>query len=194
MRHVLDFAKRAYVGILAAIIFLGGTAYIMHALGVRFVITDSVPRGAYIREPATTPVRGDFVFVCIDVKTINDAVNRGVLPAFLLAGGHGDCPNGVLPIVKRVVAVAGDRVDVSDNGISVNGSMIAESAPLSRAAMGMRPGSRVLSPDELWLAGRGPRSWDSRYFGPAQMHVAERERAIATVDAVALPLVLVDHL
>jgi conjugative transfer signal peptidase TraF len=41
-----------------------------------------------------------------------------------------------LPLLKRVVALAGDLVSVSSSGVSVNGDLLANSAPLSHDEAG----------------------------------------------------------
>jgi type IV secretory pathway protease TraF len=36
--------------------------------------------------------------------------------------GHGSCPDGSMPLIKRVVGVAGDRVTASDAGLKSTGN------------------------------------------------------------------------
>ena len=77
-----------------------------------------------------------------------------------------------MPLLKPIVAKAGDVVDVSDHGIAVNGSLLRNSAPLRVDTKG-RPlpawgfGCYVVAPGTVWVASSyNPRSFDSRYFGP----------------------------
>jgi conjugative transfer signal peptidase TraF len=84
----------------------------------------------------------------------------------------GNCPDGGSPLMKPVVARAGDSVQVSVRGISVNGKGIPNSAPLRRDTAG-RPltpwpfGTYVVEPGTVWVVSDyHPRSFDSRYFGP----------------------------
>jgi len=67
-------------------------------------------------------------------RQINEAAERGYIPA-------GACPGGHEPLVKPVAAVAGDRVTVTALGIAVNGEPIAQSAPLDEDSAGrpLRP-------------------------------------------------------
>jgi conjugative transfer signal peptidase TraF len=112
--------------------------------------------------------------------------------AFGRARGYlrpGDCPGGAQPVLKRIGAVAGDRVELDGDGVMVSGVRllarpieVLDSAgrPLPHAAFG----SRVAAPGEVWLFGPSPgRSWDSRYFGPVPAtSVRGVVRPVLTVD------------
>ena len=84
--------------------------------------------------------------------------------------GHGSCPDGSMPLIKRVVGVAGDRVTVTDAGIDINGQPLPNSIPLDLDTRGSAlphlRGSFRLKQGEIWAAGEHPNSFDSRYFGP----------------------------
>lgn len=86
--------------------------------------------------------------------------------------GHGSCPDGSMPLIKRVVGVAGDRVTVTDAGIDIHGQPVPNSKPLDLDTMGSAlphlRGSFILKQGELWVAGEHPNSFDSRYFGPIE--------------------------
>lgn len=79
-----------------------------------------------------------------------------------------------LPLLKRVVALAGDVVSVSSSGVSINGQLLPNSAPLSHDEAG-RPLAMAqldhfrLGTDQAFLMGVTPTSWDSRYFGPVPL-------------------------
>src|SRR6266404_4145259 len=79
-----------------------------------------------------------------------------------------------LPLLKRVVALAGDVVSVSSSGVSINGQLLANSAPLSHDEVG-KPLAMTqldhfrLGTDQAFLMGVTPTSWDSRYFGPVSL-------------------------
>ena len=76
-----------------------------------------------------------------------------------------------VPLLKRVVALSGDVVSVSSSGVSINGQLLPNSAPLSRDEAG-RPVAMAqldrftLGTDQAFLMGVTLTSWDSRYFGP----------------------------
>ena len=79
-----------------------------------------------------------------------------------------------LPLLKRVVALEGDVVSVSSSGVSINGQVLPNSAPLFHDETG-RPLAMTqldhfrLGTDQAFLMGVTPTSWDSRYFGPVSL-------------------------
>ena len=79
-----------------------------------------------------------------------------------------------LPLLKRVVALVGDVVSVSSSGVSINGKLMPNSAPLFHDEAG-RPLAMAqldqfrLGTDQAFLMGVTPTSWDSRYFGPISL-------------------------
>ena len=87
--------------------------------------------------------------------------------------GYGGCPDGSLPLIKRVVGVSGDRVTARNAGIEVNGQPVPNSRPLDLVAKGHAlphlRGSFRLKQGEIWVAGEHPNSFDSRYFGPVKL-------------------------
>ena len=86
--------------------------------------------------------------------------------------GHGACPDGSMPLIKRVVGVAGDLVTATDAGIDINGQPVPNSRPLDldtkESALPHLRGSFSLKQGEIWAAGEHPKSFDSRYFGPVK--------------------------
>ena len=86
--------------------------------------------------------------------------------------GYGACPDGSLPLLKKVVAVAGDRVTAADHGLQINGQPLPNSRPLDLDTQGrVLPhlrGSFTIKQGEIWAAGEHPNSFDSRYFGPVK--------------------------
>jgi len=79
-----------------------------------------------------------------------------------------------LPLLKRVVALAGDVVSVSSSGVSINGQLLPNSAPLFRDEAGKRLAMAQLDhfrlgTDQAFLMGVTSTSWDSRYFGPVAL-------------------------
>ncbi len=90
---------------------------------------------------------------------------------------HGTaCPDGALPVLKPVVAVAGDRVVLATDGMSVNGRILPQTAPLHRDAAGrsLCPwpfGSYLVEQGSVWVASTYNRgSYDSRYMGPIRFN------------------------
>jgi len=125
----------------------------------------SMARGYYWLSPDSKVHRGDVVLACVP-----DRFGRWAQSVRLLGSGRCD---GVEPVVKRVVAVAGDHVRIDARGVFVDGRYLDGSkpqalyhgAPLPHVAFG----GRVLGDGEVQLAGdRRLNSWDGRYFGPAK--------------------------
>ena len=143
------------IGILLAVIL---------ALGLHVNLSASAPRGLY-RMVAGRPTRGAWVVACVSPQSAALARARGYL-------GPGPCAGGVQPVLKPVVAVAGDVVRVGSEAVTVNGerlpgSSTAASDSLGRELPHMAWGRYVVGVDELWLISTHvPNSWDSRYLGP----------------------------
>ena len=133
---------------------------------VRFNITGSIPVGVYRVLDDTVPVRsGDVVLACLPESVARLAHDRGYVPR------GGSCPENLVPIGKLVMALAGDTVVVSGDGLRVNGRFVQNSRALTRdaegrALRGIPSGEYPVSTDEAWLIGASPRSFDCRYFGP----------------------------
>lgn len=149
------------------------------SLGYRLNLSSSFPPGLY-RVASTGP----FVSVCLDGGAAALAGERAYVP-------KGLCPGRLGPVMKRVVARAGDVVAVSVDGVAVNGHALLRSKPLAVDSQG-RPmpvlfgASRYvkrLDADELWLASEfNAGSYDSRYFGPVlESQVRERLAPIWTL-------------
>lgn len=73
-------------------------------------------------------------------------------------------------LVKRMVAVGGDVICRYDKHIYINGTVEAEivSDRIGHASMPSWRGCRSLAGSEAFYLGDGPRSFDSRYFGPIE--------------------------
>jgi len=135
--------------------------------GLRLNLSTSMPRGLY-RSVDGRVTTGAWVAVCLPSEIARFGLERGYL-------GAGSCPDGVEPVLKAVVAIAGDLVEVTRAGVTVNGELLPHSAPLERDRGGRQLAAfpaltQRLRPGEIWL--HSPfedRSWDSRYFGPVPL-------------------------
>lgn len=147
-------APLAAVG--AAALLLGGM-WVAKTEGWRINITGSLPGIVY--KISKSPGVGDYVQFCPPwvVPTLPDA-----------APWEPAC-QGKIPLIKRVVAVAGDRVVVDAAGVAVNGTRIPDSAPKTSTSSGLAlpfaAGGYTLRDGEFWVAGEHPDSFDSRYYG-----------------------------
>ena len=131
--------------------------------GYRVNLTPSEPLGLWRIVKLDRPVAaGDLIFICPpQTAAMWEARMRGYLRS-------GLCPAGVAPLIKSVVAVAGQRVDVGTS-VSVNGRLVPSSTLAQRDAWGrqMTPFSGGIVPaDYVFLHSAFAGSYDSRYFGP----------------------------
>ncbi len=136
--------------------------------GLRVNLSGSMPIGLY-RVSNRPPVKGAMVLVCLPADVAVFARSRGYVP-------NGRCPGSTAPIGKVVLAMAGDSVEVTAEGLLLNGRPVRNTRPLAFDAAGRSlrrfpDGTYIVAQDELWLySPYSTRSFDSRYFGP--LHVS----------------------
>ncbi len=129
--------------------------------GIRFNVSESLPGLIYIVSDNSSPV----VEFCPVGSFAELSKERGYRR-------RGICPDGASPMLKPIVAHAGDTVEVSAHGISVNGTPLHNTAPRTKDSRGRpltpwRFGKYSLAPGFVWVASQyNPLSFDSRYFGP----------------------------
>lgn len=149
--------------------------------GIYINTTSSLPVGLYrvVDEPVT---KGAYVAFCPPQSDVFDwAAARGYIHP-------GNCPGGYGQLLKRVHAVAGDTVSIDQSGITVNGELLPNSAPIHTDARGAAlPQYRfnaVLGESEfLLLSDLNPYSFDARYFGVInRTQMAHVVRPIFTLD------------
>ena len=132
--------------------------------GLRINTSSSFPDTLYRLAPGEAAL-GDLVVVCPPPGAVSDEARRRGYLAFGLR-----CPGRYAPLIKRIVAIQGDRFAVYSEGVAINGRPLAGSAPLPHDPRGRRLPRRftkgAVPPDHFWLASPHPRSYDSRYFGP----------------------------
>lgn len=121
--------------------------------------SDSLPRGWYRVERHCVPHVGSAVLVRLPAVAAALAAQRGYLPA------------GV-PVLKRVAAVAGQRVCTDGASLRIDGvpmGVVLAVDGRGRSLPAWRQ-CRDLSVGELFLLGTAhPASFDSRYFGPVEV-------------------------
>ena len=136
--------------------------------------TDSMPCGLYLRWPLNTLQRDSIV-----VFHLPDAVwaDFGTL-----MHAWGWSPESG-PFLKRVGALPGDRVCLSDGQLSVNSISLGQQLQHDthgRAIPGLHEGCFTVKPgDFLPLSTHSPRSFDGRYYGPVP---------ISGIEATVVPL------
>jgi conjugative transfer signal peptidase TraF len=132
-------------------------------MGARINTTKSIPVGLYwTASEIVSP--GSYVMFCPpQTDTIHLARARRYIDA-------GSCPGNYGFMMKRVFALGGDRVEVTAEGVTVNGLEVPNSRPLLQDSQGQSlpkiRGAFVLSPsDVLLMSGTSKTSFDARYFG-----------------------------
>ena len=151
---------RRVVGV-TAVVFTA-PFFIAGAVGVRINASTSLPLGLYKETP---DFRAPLIEFCPQEPYGSFAAGRGYR-------SFGNCPDGAAPLMKPVVAKAGDIVDLSSWGITVNGVLLPNTAPKNKDSKGrpMQPwpfGQYRVPPGFVWVASSyNPWSLDSRYFGP----------------------------
>jgi conjugative transfer signal peptidase TraF len=156
--HEFYLATRTLL--LAALVCMAA-AKICAIIGLRINFSPSLPVGLYL----TADHSATLVEFCPPEPFASLALARGYR-------SRGNCPDGGAPLLKPVVAKATDVIEVSARGITVNGNMLPNSAPLNCDIQGRRLnpwpfGQYVVVPNTVWVVSSySLRSFDSRYFGP----------------------------
>ena len=155
--------RRVLAIIGAAAVLLGSMAAAFAWGGYRVNFTPSYPLGLWQIETLDRPVAvGDRVFICPPSGPAVDlARERFYLPS-------GLCPAGTAPLIKTVVALAGQSIRISGQVI-IDDVPLAASIVYAQDAEGrpMTPWSGGIVPEgELFLHSDSVGSYDSRYFGP----------------------------
>jgi conjugative transfer signal peptidase TraF len=131
--------------------------------GYRINLTPSEPLGLWRIIPPHRPAAvDDLLFICPpETVSMRAARARGYLHS-------GSCPGGVAPLIKTVIAVAGQHVEIGVS-VSVDGRGVSSSSLALRDGKG-RPltpfPSGIVPPGYVFLHSAFPGSYDSRYFGP----------------------------
>src|SRR5712691_4920327 len=140
--RLMPYAVRRWSPVWVSAGFIVGMVVLPHVIQPRLWVnvSASMPRGVYLLHQATTPHRGDVVIVAVPQHLEALMVERGYLPPGL-------------PLMKPVVALAGDRVCVQET-VTVNGMVLAtEVSVIDRRGRALPPwrGCTTLGDAELFL-------------------------------------------
>ncbi len=148
------------LGLIAGLIVLPGL------FPYRWNLSASVPVGLYrFSHGAIEP--GSVVSFCLPEAVARYAKARGYI-------GFGfPCPGWTQPLLKPVVAVAGDAIQITREGVTVRGLPVAHTPVFTHDSqrrlhtLRLPEGESVVPPGSVFvLSALHERSWDSRYFGP----------------------------
>lgn len=130
--------------------------------GLRTNLTPSYPLGLWRIEPlGRTAAVGDLVFICpTDTAPFMLALERSYIrPGF--------CPGGTGPLIKTIMAVGGQQVDIAGS-VTIDGGELAHSTVLQTDAKGRSMpvfAGGAVPAGWLYLHSDFAGSFDSRYFG-----------------------------
>jgi type IV secretory pathway protease TraF len=159
MNPAIPKMGRAGWGALAALAALGLTARALPSLAL-VNESSSLPRGLYLRAPDQRLRPGAVVAVQPPPQGRRYLDGLGM-------------PSGA-PLLKRVAAVAGDRVCRRDADLDWPGGSVTAFARDRRGdGLPAWAGCRRLAADELLVLGDTTTSFDSRYFGPVRRAAVE---------------------
>src|SRR5262249_40450517 len=120
---------------------------VLGASGVRLNSSPSLPIGLYV---VTSDPHTRLVEFCPEEPAASLGIGRGYR-------SRGNCPDGGTPLLKRIIATAGDLVQVSRSGLAVNGGMLPNTEPQSRDTRGREmpsvpDGTYTVAPGMIWVA------------------------------------------
>lgn len=164
---------------------IGGLALTGGAYGYGVNLTVSEPPGLWRTAGPATPVSiGEYVTVCLPRRGV---VAIGARRGYIRPGG---CPNGLMPLLKRIEALPGDVVTITRAGVAVDGRLLPNSQARTKDTKGrllqsVPTGRYPVAPGMVWLISTySPLSFDSRYFGPVPTRDLQHR---------AYPIIVEDH-
>lgn len=127
--------------------------------------SSSMAIGRYMAFPVFKPELGNTYTICLspDKKKYLNTMSKLGLEA-------GDCANGYISLLKQIVAVPGDIIEITMRGVLVNHQLIANSQSSTTYnninLLPLKIGYiHKLVNNEYFVMGIDPQSYDSRYFG-----------------------------
>ena len=151
------FTRTLGVGALIAASLFAGCAALASRLTVN--VTTSMPRGLYWLAPTRTLARGTIVFLPVPARVRALVAERHYLPTNF----H---------LLKRVVALSGDRVCTEGHRYVVGDQLLSPIADRDQSGRQLTPYPfcSTVKPGTAFVAASGASSLDSRYFGPVSLN------------------------
>ena len=162
------FPRRFAVLMTSGVTFALGVMLILNNLqrwGFYRNLTASLPEGLY---QIVTPGQSNIIVFCPTGFASDFSIERG----YRL---DGNCPDKHAPLLKPIVAQAGDTVTVQPTGIYVNGKRLPKSQQytidsLHRPLPRYPSGTYIVQQGTAWvISSYSSTSFDSRYYGPIQL-------------------------
>lgn len=144
-------------------LFTLGFIVLLGSAGFRVNLTPSEPLGLWRIVEHDRPILvGDLIFICPpDTNEMREARAWGYLR-------FGLCEGRVAPLIKTVVAISGQAIEISDD-VRVDGRPLPHSRVSRMDGKGREVtpyAGGVVPPGAVFLHSDFPGSFDSRYFGP----------------------------
>ncbi|HAU0665193.1 TPA: conjugative transfer signal peptidase TraF [Legionella pneumophila] len=137
---------------------------LFHAMGFRINLTESIPIGLY-RIDSKASIKNSYVIFCPDDReSFRLARNRGYIDHGLYCNGYGY-------LMKKVVAISGDILSVTNEGVFVNQILTPYSKPklqdgMKRSLPHWQVMNYQLQKDEVMtMTSQSEWSFDGRYYG-----------------------------
>lgn len=149
-------------GIVPAAVAIAGIGVAFRLGGIRVNASSSLPIGLY---RTTSDKSARLIEFCPVEPFASMSANRGYRK-------KGNCADGAEPLLKPIVAVPGDIVENSRQGVAVNGKLLLNSGARpsdtkSRLLTHWPFGKYRVDTGTVWvISSFNARSFDSRYFGP----------------------------
>ena len=144
------------LSIISSIIFINKVTY---------NVSDSEPIGYYWITKPKDLEKNKLYLICLKNRKVVD-----ILKTLGIKQNTNNCRNGIVPLLKKIVAVPGDVVYIKNEGIYINKHLLTQSKifhineeiHLNHIPIGYK---KILAKDEYWVMGQNAASYDSRYFG-----------------------------
>ncbi len=165
-------SKRHTIILISLTLFtcISTTLALLYAQGYRYNISYSYPTGIYkLTHNHMDYHRGELVLFC---PPHNAAMQMALERNYIKMGL---CPGGFTPVIKKIMAMEGDRVSFEDQVVHINGLEVPSAMVLSEDSQG-RPMPQLvpftLPPNQLFMMSdhRPIDSFDSRYYGAVPFH------------------------
>ncbi|HAT1844346.1 conjugative transfer signal peptidase TraF [Legionella pneumophila] len=157
MKKLSVFTAMFLVSLIAA-------SSLFHIMGFRINLTESIPVGLY-RITNADSIKNAYVIFCPDDReSFRLALERSYIDHSLYCGGYGY-------LMKKVVAVSGDILSVTNEGVFVNHMLIPYSKPklqdgMNHALPQWQVMNYLLQEDEVMtMTSQSEWSFDGRYYG-----------------------------
>ena len=142
---------------------------LIYQLGYKINLSESYPIGIYKSIPKKTIDYGNFVMFCPkNSLLIQEALKR----QYIL---RGQCRGGYYPLLKKVVALQGDKVEVKDyvyiNGKKQKNSKLYQQDPKGNYLPKPKKDTIIIKKGYMFLlSDYHELSFDSRYIGAVEMN------------------------